>query len=73
MGFSVVDPQLPQDWVTKLKLKPHPPVRMILLVLKGTPPKDTVTARKWFDLLAGRLSGLSEFPRLASTYADDVQ
>lgn len=57
MGFSVVDSSLPADWVTKLKLPKTPPVTAIISVLERTPPKDLDTARKWFELLAGRLSG----------------
>ncbi|KIJ33557.1 hypothetical protein M422DRAFT_783144 [Sphaerobolus stellatus SS14] len=56
MGFATVDPQLVADWVTKLKLKPSPPINKILPVLKNSAPRDMTTARRWFELLATRLS-----------------
>ena len=57
MGFSVVDSRLPADWVTKLRLLKSPPTGMIVPILEGTPPKDLDIARKWFELLAGHVSG----------------
>jgi Protein of unknown function (DUF3684) len=59
MGFSVVDSSLPADWVTKLKLPGSPPASLIIAILEKTPPKDSVIARTWFELLAGHLSGMS--------------
>ncbi|KIJ32556.1 hypothetical protein M422DRAFT_265572 [Sphaerobolus stellatus SS14] len=54
--FATVNPQLVADWVTKLKLKPSPPINKILPVLKNAAPRDMTTARKWFEMLATRLS-----------------
>lgn len=57
MGFSVVDPSMHSDWVLKLKLLPAPPVQLIIPVLRANPPQDTAMARRWYELLANRLSG----------------
>lgn len=66
MGFAIVDPQLPAEWASTLKLKATPEVRMILPVLRKNPPKDTATARRWFDILGGRLSGKVTFCKYSS-------
>jgi Protein of unknown function (DUF3684) len=58
MGFSVVGSSLPADWVIKLKLPKTPPASAIISVLEVSPPKDLDIARKWFELLAGLLSGM---------------
>lgn len=59
MGFSVVDSRLPAEWVTKLRLLKSPPSNMIIPILEAGPPTDLETAQKWFELLAGHMSGTS--------------
>ncbi|KAF8523641.1 hypothetical protein JB92DRAFT_3140729 [Gautieria morchelliformis] len=46
-----------------------PPASLIIATLEGTPPKDPVIAREWFELLAGHLSEFTqaEMRRLSST------
>lgn len=57
MGFSVVDQSVPSDWVHKLKLLSAPSVDLIIPILRKSPPRDIATARRWFEILASRLSG----------------
>ena len=57
MGFPVVDPSLSADWVSKLKLPKTPPTNMIISILEKAPPKDVDLARKWFEILAGHMTG----------------
>ncbi|GJJ14590.1 hypothetical protein Clacol_008856 [Clathrus columnatus] len=59
MGFSVIDPGIPSDWVLKLGLSPAPSVKLLIPILRTNPPRDVDLARKWFELLAGRLSDFS--------------
>ncbi|KAF8513724.1 hypothetical protein BU17DRAFT_95084 [Hysterangium stoloniferum] len=59
MGFSAVHTSLPAYWATTLKLPKTPPVNMILPILKDKMPRDLLLARKWFELLSGRLSDFS--------------
>lgn len=59
MGFSVVDPSMLSDWVHKLKLFSAPSVDLIIPILRKSPPRDIATARRWFELLAGRLPDFS--------------
>jgi hypothetical protein len=43
----------------KLKIQQHPPTSRLVTLLGATPPKGEVEARKWFSVLATRISGLS--------------
>ena len=52
-----MDPTLDDDAASKLKLKKHPPTSELVTLLKRSPPGDEVTARQWFEILAGRVSG----------------
>jgi Protein of unknown function (DUF3684) len=52
-----VDPTLPDGTARKLKLNIHPPTSKLVTLLKGSPPGDEATAREWFQVLSGRVSG----------------
>jgi hypothetical protein len=60
LGFTILDPTL-QDRAgraaSKLKLKKHPAISELVTFLKRSPPGDEATARQWFEILSGRLSG----------------
>ena len=57
LGFLIVHPNIREAAVEKLKLQSSPPVTSLVPLLESSPPKDPVIARKWFEVLAGRLSG----------------
>jgi hypothetical protein len=59
MGFKIVQPHVEKEVIAKLKLQQHPPVTLLMTLLKTTPPKDVEQARQWFAILAGRVSGTS--------------
>lgn len=42
---------------TKLKLMIKPPTSDLVTLLKRSPPGDETTARQWFEVLSGRVSG----------------
>ena len=52
-----MDPTFDDTATSKLKLKHIPPTSELVALLKRSPPEDEVTARKWFEILAGRVSG----------------
>jgi Protein of unknown function (DUF3684) len=52
LGFTIVDPTLPDGAARKLKVKEHPPTSELVTVLKRSPPGDEVTARRWFQVLS---------------------
>ncbi|KAH8828511.1 hypothetical protein DL96DRAFT_1603553 [Flagelloscypha sp. PMI_526] len=54
MNFKIVQPHIEKDAIAKLKLQQHPPVILLMNLLKSTPPKDVEQARQWFSVLAGR-------------------
>ena len=56
-GFLVVHPSIRDVATEKLKLRKYPPTSLLLPILESTPPKEITDARKWFEILAGRLSG----------------
>jgi len=58
LGFSVLDPALRQDAVTKLKIKEHPPTNQLIRLLETSPPITEAQAREWFGVLSRRISGL---------------
>jgi hypothetical protein len=58
-GLLVIQQSLQHDAATKLKIKQHPPTSTLVSLLEKTPPKDVSEARKWFGILAGRISGAS--------------
>ena len=57
LGFLTVHPDIREVAVEKLKLQQSPPVASLVPLLESSPPKDPAIARKWFEVLAGRLSG----------------
>ena len=57
LGFSVLDPSLRQDAVTKLKIKEHPPTNQLVRLLETSPPTTEAQAREWFGVLSRRISG----------------
>jgi hypothetical protein len=57
LGFPVVDPTLQDGAASKLKLNSHPPTSELVALLKRSPPGDETTARLWFQVLSGRVSG----------------
>lgn len=57
-GFLVVDSSaLPDGAAEKLKLKSQPPTTSMVQVLEKSPPTNPSTARQWFEVLAGRITG----------------
>jgi Protein of unknown function (DUF3684) len=54
LGFSVIDPSLPDGTASKLKLIRHPPTSELVTLLERSPPEDEPTARQWFEVLSGR-------------------
>ena len=67
LGFPVLDPDLRQDAVTKLKIKEHPPTNQLVRLLQTSPPTTEAQARKWFEVLSRRISGLSNAQSSIST------
>jgi Protein of unknown function (DUF3684) len=61
LGFNSVQAELKYDIVGKLKIPNNPPTFKLVELLEKTPPKDDETARKWFEVLAGRISGPSSY------------
>ena len=51
-----MDPTLDDTAARKLKLNKHPPTSHLTTLLWSS-PGDEVTARQWFEILAGRVSG----------------
>lgn len=59
LGYSVVDPNLSQDAITKLRLQQHPPTSLIVIRFSGgMHPKDEQQAIRWFSILASRIPGM---------------
>ena len=54
LGFSVIDPSLPDGTASKLKLIRHPPTSELVTLLEKSPPEDEASARQWFEVLSGR-------------------
>jgi hypothetical protein len=59
LGFLVVQPNIQQDAILKLKIREHPPSPLLVELLRKTPPQNDADARKWFGMLAGRIAGVS--------------
>lgn len=57
LGFLTVHASIRDVAIDKLKLQRSPPTSMLLPLLENLPPQDPALARKWFEVLAGRLSG----------------
>lgn len=56
LGFTIVDQDLREEAVTKLKIALHPlPSRLVALLEKSPPPASV--ARAWFEILANRIGG----------------
>jgi hypothetical protein len=52
-----VDPMLHGEVASKLKLKNQPLTSDLVTFLRRSPPRDEATAREWFEVLSGRVSG----------------
>jgi len=52
MGFTVLDPALRSE-AKKLHIEEYPSAVRLIDVLSKNPPTDQVTARAWFEFLAG--------------------
>ncbi|KAJ7727670.1 hypothetical protein DFH07DRAFT_930749 [Mycena maculata] len=67
LGFQVFVPQPQPDAALKLKVQQHPPTSRLVNLLETTPPKSEEEARKWFAVLASRISDFSnsELERLS--------
>ena len=52
-----MDPALDNAATRKLRLKDQPSTSKLVTLLERSPPRDEVTARQWFEILAGRVSG----------------
>ena len=57
-----MDPTLDSTAARKLKLNKHPPTSELVTLLKRSPPGEEVTARQWFEILAGCVSGITFHP-----------
>ncbi|KAI0060543.1 hypothetical protein BV25DRAFT_1908367 [Artomyces pyxidatus] len=55
LGFMVISPELRDDALTKLKIAASPPTARLVALLEKAPPKDELTARQYFEVLAGRI------------------
>ncbi|KAJ6558581.1 hypothetical protein DFH09DRAFT_1037162 [Mycena vulgaris] len=66
-GYLVFAPNPQPDAALKLKIQQHPPTSRLVNLLETTPPKSEVEARKWFAVLAGRISDFqnTELKRLS--------
>ncbi|OBZ66504.1 hypothetical protein A0H81_13686 [Grifola frondosa] len=60
LGFMVADPSLKSDSLEKLKISEHPPTSQLVSLLKTSPPQSHDTARKWFEILAVRITAFSQ-------------
>lgn len=56
LGFTIVEPNLREEVVTKLKIDLHPPPSRLVALLEKAPPAQSV-ARVWFETLASRTGG----------------
>ena len=57
LGFAVVDSELPDGAEGKLQLNNRPPPSDLVTLLERSPPRDETTARRWFEILSGCVSG----------------
>ncbi|CAE6531048.1 unnamed protein product [Rhizoctonia solani] len=69
MGFNVVDPSLDKEAIVKLQVASNPPTRALLTTLLGSPPRDQVLSRKYYEYLASRIADFTpaELDRMADT------
>lgn len=59
LGFPIVEPDLRDEAVTKLKIASHPPTNRLVSLLEKSPPAES-DARAWFEILANRVGGESD-------------
>jgi len=64
LGFAIADPLLHEGTASKLKLHNHPPTSELVTLLAKLPPGDEETARRWFEVLSGRVPGRFSFSYL---------
>ncbi|KAK7445396.1 hypothetical protein VKT23_014813 [Stygiomarasmius scandens] len=69
-GFAVLASSIVKDVALKLRIREHPPSNMLVEYLRKTPPKDVPEARKWFEVLAGRITDFtpSQLVQLSQLY-----
>ncbi|KAI0046331.1 hypothetical protein FA95DRAFT_1398210 [Auriscalpium vulgare] len=69
LGFAVISPELRDQALAKLKIASHPPTSRLVTLLEKSPPQDESTARRWFEVLSGRIPDFStvELRRLSET------
>lgn len=59
LGFAIVDPMLPDEAASKLRLNLRPQDADLVTLLARSPPEDETTARKWLELFCDCVSGRS--------------
>lgn len=69
LGFVIVDQDLREEAVTKLKIDLHPPPSRLVSLLEKSPPRTNV-ARAWFEILANRIGGSLNSAIHLSRHAD---
>ena len=57
MGFAVLAPAL-KEHASQLGVSENPPTSRLVTLLEQSPPSDQTTATQWFQLLAGRITGM---------------
>ncbi|KAJ6607773.1 hypothetical protein B0H10DRAFT_2070382 [Mycena sp. CBHHK59/15] len=69
LGYLVFVPNPQHDAASKLMIPQHPPTSRLVSLLQATPPQSEAEARKWFTVLAGRISDFSnaDLKRLSQT------
>lgn len=67
LGFLTVHPSVQSVAVEKLKLQRSPPVSVLVPLLEKSPPQDPALAQKWFEVLAGRQSGMLVLPNVLTS------
>jgi hypothetical protein len=59
MGFAVIAPDWKEHANTVFKIRENPPTLHLVTLLESKPPPDEASAARWFEILAGRIPGLS--------------
>ncbi|KAG8883551.1 hypothetical protein FRB97_006398 [Tulasnella sp. 331] len=56
LGFSLVEPSLRADALSKLQVAKDPPTNLIMPVLAKSAPQNESLAQQWFEYLTGRIA-----------------
>ncbi|KAG9003819.1 hypothetical protein FRB94_008497 [Tulasnella sp. JGI-2019a] len=56
LGFSLVEPSLRAEALSKLQVAKDPPTELIMPILVHRAPQDTALAQEWFDYLTSRIA-----------------